>query len=336
MYAEEQSARILDDPKQMNLNVAPAAEEAIRQIGRTEDVRFSPNNKRIAIPGFRQASCLILDIEFVRQKGRQTIEITGYVDIRSKALHHPHGVDFIDNDTIIVANRRGWLSVFDLPRERGLNRTCSLEPVRIIRKAGLWRKIKWPGSVCVLNADAKKTEILVCNNYGHRVTRHVFGNGSWRRSGELLLENGIWLPDGITVSPDKRWIAVSNHNTRSVLVYDRHRRLNRRSAPSGIIFGAQYPHGLRFTPDGQRLIVADAGNPFIHLFSSKDGTWDGERNPIVSMKVIDEEKFAKGHKAINEGGPKGIDIDAEGKLMAVTCEEQTLAFFAIPPVQNSG
>lgn len=334
MYADEQFGRILEDPQKIGLKISPSAEEAIRQVGRTEDIRFSPDNTRIVTPGFRQGSCLILDVEFGRHGSEPIIEITGFVEIRSKALHHPHGIDFIDNNTLIVANRRGWLAVFDLPRERGMNRTVSLEPVRVIKKAGLWRKLKWPGSVCVLNSDAKKTEILVCNNYGNRVTRHTFGNGSRPQlaSHELLLENGIWMPDGVTVSPDKRWIAISNHRTRSVLVYDRRRKLNRRSTASGVIFGAQYPHGLRFTPDGKRLIVCDAGNPFIHIFSSNDGTWTGERNPIVSMKVLDDERFAKGHKAIKEGGPKGVDVDAQGKVMVVTCEEQTLAFFAIPAV----
>lgn len=332
MYAEEQLGRIPDEPQQISLRIAPPAEEALRQVGRTEDVRFSPDNKRVALPGFRQGSCLILDLEFVRQGNEQHIEITGFVDIRSEAICRPHGLDFIDNDTLIVANRRGWVSVFDLPRERGLNRTCSLEPARVIRKAGLWRKLRWSGSVCVVNSDPKKTEILVANNYHNRVTRHVFGNGSPLQSVELLLENGIWLPDGLAVSPDKRWIAVSNHNTRSVLVYDRQRKLNRRTAPSGVIFGARFPHGLRFTHGGRRLVVADAGNPFVHIFGSDDGTWNGERNPIASMKVIDEENFAKGHKTLKEGGPKGLDIDAEGKVMVVTCEEQHLAFFPLPAV----
>ena len=334
MYAEEQVGRILEEPRQISLKVAPVAEEAIRQVGRTEDIRFSPDNTRIVTPGFRQGSCVILDVQLGRLASEQIIEITGFVEIRSKALHHPHGLDFIDNHTLIVANRRGWLSVFNLPRERGLNRTVSLEPLRVIRKAGLWRKIKWPGSVCVLNSDGKKTEILVCNNYGNRITRHTFSIGSRLQlaSNRMFLENGIWMPDGITVTPDKRWIAISNHRTRSVLIYDGHRKLNRRSTPSGVIFGALYPHGLRFTPDGKKLIVCDAGNPFIHIFSSGDGTWNGERNPAVSMKVLDDDKFARGHRVVKEGGPKGVDVDAQGKVMAVTCEEQTLAFFAIPDV----
>lgn len=332
MNAEGQVGLILDDPQRISLRVAPAAEEALREVGRTEDIRFSPDNKRIAIPGFRQGACLLLDIEFVQQNGEQIIEVTGFVDIRSEAICRPHGLDFIDNNTVIVANRRGWVSVFDLPRERGLNRICSLEPARIIRKAGLWRKLNWSGSVCVLNSDPKKTEILVCNNYHNKVTRHVFSNGSRLESAEVLLENGIWLPDGVAVTPDKRWIAISNHNTRSVLVYDRQRKLDRRTAPSGVIFGARFPHGLRFTHGGRRLVVADAGDRFVHIFGSDDGTWSGERNPIASMKVIDEEKFARGHKSLKEGGPKGLDVDSAGKVMVVTCEEQHLAFFAIPAV----
>ncbi len=30
-----------------------------------------------------------------------------------------------------------------------------------------------------------------------------------------------------------------------------------------------------------------------------------------------------------EGGPKGLDIDRSGNVVAITCEEQALAFFAL-------
>src|SRR5690242_7578939 len=158
MYADAQIGRLLD-PQRICLSVAPAAQDAIRQIGRTEDIRFSPDNKRVATIGFRRGACLLLDIEFVRENNEQIIQITGFVEIRSEALRGPHGLDFIDNDTLVVANRRGSIAVFDLPRERGLNRTCLLEPARVIRKAGIWRRVRWPGSVCVVNSDAGKTEI---------------------------------------------------------------------------------------------------------------------------------------------------------------------------------
>ena len=52
------------------------------------------------------------------------------------------------------------------------------------------------------------------------VTRHVLDSRrDFAASGdEMLLQRGLDVPDGICISPTRRWLAVSNHNTHSALL----------------------------------------------------------------------------------------------------------------------
>ncbi len=314
------------------MEFADSAEQALADLGRTEDIRFAPDNRRIAILGYTRETCLILDLEFVIRDSGPAINITDHIQIYSEALKEPHGLDFVDDTKLVVANRGGNIAFFNLPVQRGGKREFSLEPFRLVRKAGFRRRLHTPGSVCVVRNKANALcEILVCNNFKHRVTRHVVnvaGGRSLPRN-RILLQSGLNLPDGITVSPDKRWIAVSSHETHSVLIYDNATKLTPKSEPAGYLAGMEYPHGLRFSPDGRHLFVADAGEPYIHLFKSDNFNWAGDRNAVRKMQAMSETSFLKGRTSPREGGPKGIDIDKGSRFLAITCEEQPLAFFFV-------
>ncbi|TRC82038.1 hypothetical protein FJV83_20175 [Mesorhizobium sp. WSM4307] len=47
------------------------------------------------------------------------------------------------------------------------------------------------------------------------------------------------------------------------------------------------------------------------------------------MSMLDEDAFLRGRASPEEGGPKGLDIDRSNSVVAMTCEEQTLALFAL-------
>ena len=87
------------------------------------------------------------------------------------------------------------------------------------------------------------------------------------------------------------------------------------------------PHGLRFSGDGSRIFVADAGAPYIHVYANDGNGWRGVRSPITSFRVMDEAQFLRGRHNPQEGGPKGLDIDDEMNVLVVTSECQPLAFF---------
>ena len=172
-------------------------------------------------------------------------------------------------------------------------------------------------------------DVFICNNYGHTVTRHVIDTaaGLTVRTAEVLLRKRLDIPDGIAVSPDRRWIALSNHSTHDVLVYDNGSALDESTDPVGILRGVHYPHGLRFTRDARHLLVADAGSPYLQVYATGEDGWHGVRHPTASVRVMDDAVFEIGRYRNDEGGPKGLDVDREMRVAVTTSQHQPLAFF---------
>ena len=127
------------------------------------------------------------------------------------------------------------------------------------------------------------------------------------RRSEVLLQRYLDIPDGVSVSPDRRWIAVSNHTPHNV----------------------HYPHGVRFSADGGHLFVADAGAPYLHVYAPGPDQWRGVRHPLATVRIMDDAAFERGRFNPEEGGPKGLDLDASSRVLVVTSECQPLAFFDV-------
>src|SRR5690606_28215802 len=115
------------------------------------------------------------------------------------------------------------------------------------------------------------------------------------------------VPDGIAVSADSRWVAVSSHLTHDVKVYDARSGLNWRTKPAATLTGSRYPHGVRFAEGGRFLLVADAGSPYVLVYERGD-EWRGSLEPRAMIRVLDDATFEQGRTNPTEGGPKGIDI----------------------------
>jgi hypothetical protein len=307
--------------------------EALARLGRTEDVRFSPDNRKLAIAGFHQNACLILDVEVDRSASKPVVRFHDCLELRSDSLKEPHGLDFITGSQLIVANRGGCVAVFALPDHPVEGRVLHAKPVREVRKAGTKRKLNSPGSVCVRHASWLRTEILVCNNYTHRISRHIFATHLpfCPSFDSTLLNEGFQIPDGIAINHNQSWLAISNHGTCSVLMFDLKAGVRRSSEAVGrLTMEGMYPHGLRFSGDGRRIFVADAGAPFVHVYEADENGWRGSRTPRASLEVLSEEVFLKGRNNPQEGGPKGIDLTAAGDVMAVSCHQQPLNLFHLP------
>lgn len=305
--------------------------DAVGSLGRTEDVRFSPSNRRLAVASFHRNRIVVFDIDIASSSGVTQVALTGGVELSSPALQWPHGLDFIDNDTLIVTSRRSDVALFKLPA--GERHVPSHEVLPIAR----WPSdgttlLNAPGSVAVTRVEDDVCEVLICNNRGHTVTRHRLDCDAGRaiRHSEVLLQKYLRIPDGVSVSPDRRWIAVSNHTTHNVLLYEKSPALNADAEPDGILRGVHYPHGLRFSADGRHLFVADAGAPYLHIYAQHPDQWRGVRHPIATVRIMDDEVFGRGRHNPEEGGPKGLDIDARSNVLVVTSECQPLAFFDVP------
>src|SRR5271165_5891223 len=100
---------------ELQIEASDEVREALLGLGRTEDVRFAPDGHRIAIACFEQELIAVADIEISRSGAIPVVSITGLERFASTSLCEPHGLDFVDDDVIVVGNRGGGVSVFRLP-----------------------------------------------------------------------------------------------------------------------------------------------------------------------------------------------------------------------------
>ena len=310
---------------------SPAVREAIESLGRTEDLRLSPNQRRLAVARFTLDGIAIVGVEIAASSNGPRVELTSVTTLSSPALQRPHGVDFVDDDTLIVANRKGGVTILELPAEAPGVRSFEVTPKRAWA-SGEIELVSSPGSLAVAGVNGGRCEVIVCNNYVHTVTRHELdlAAGCALAESGVLLRRGLSIPDGVAVSRDGQWLAVSNHESQAVMLYRRARRLDEHSQPDGVLRGIGFPHGLRFSADGRRIVVADAGAPNVLIFSAADGDWCGVRWPDATVRVMDDEAFQRGRYNVEEGGPKGIDLAADGRVLVATAEFLSLAFFDLP------
>lgn len=293
---------------------------AVDSLGRTEDVRFSPSNRRLGIVDHFADRIFVFDVS-VDSRSR-SIALTTVAEVSSAHLKRPHGIDFIDDKKIVVANREGRACVFELPL--GVSGKCDLEPIVTFDS----REISSPGSVAVSKNGQGLYEVLLCNDYKNVVTRHSLDLGERIsvRSDAILLKKWILFPDGICVSKDGQWIAVSNHDTHAVFVYKNDRSLNTSSTPNAVL-RHYYPHGVRFASHNRLLLATSAGSPYLNIYHAPDSDWRGVRDPAVTIRVLSNEEYLRCRVSREDGGPKGIDINNAMNLMVMSCENRPLAFF---------
>jgi DNA-binding beta-propeller fold protein YncE len=266
-----------------------------------------------------------VDIE--QQDGEIVLSANDFLEITSDTFVYPHGLTFIDDQTLAVANRGGGVSILRLPTGELGGGVRAAETLWHFR-GGRFRWMRSPGSVAVRHHADGLITLLICNNYSHRVTYVTIDPVRWRtvRKG-VLLRKGLSVPDGIVVSHNSQWIAVSSHFTHDVKIFAA-ADTSPDAEAAGALSGVGYPHGLQFTADDRYLLLADAGAPVVHVYERGD-SWSGEHNPVRSVEVVDEETFARGRHNPEEGGPKGIAIDQTGQIVAVTNEEQPLALYSL-------
>ena len=193
-----------------------------------------------------------------------------------------------------------------------------------------------PGSLSAMPIGPDRWDLLVCNNYLHYVSRHLIEKRDALSSSShaVLLQQDLDVPDGIAVSADGSWIAISSHNSHSVFVYANLPALDRDSRPDAVLTGVDSPHGVRFTADGRHILVADGSAPYINVYSRGHGGWTGTLEPTKSFRPMDASTFKRGRYNPEEGGPKGIDIDNGMRVLVVASEHLGVVFFDLPAILN--
>ena len=156
---------------QINFRASQPATDAIAAIGRTEDLKFSPSNKLLAIAGYAKNKVAVFNIDIDVTDGTK-ITFTNAFELYSEQLKEPHGLDFLDEEIIIVTNRSGDAIFLKLPIDEKPSNSFCLTPLEVIRSddVGL---LHGPGSASISRIDLKLHEALICSNYGNYVTRHL-------------------------------------------------------------------------------------------------------------------------------------------------------------------
>lgn len=300
--------------------------EALTSLGRTEDVRLSPNGRRLAFACYSRNAVAVAEIEINRAGGAVEVLVEDVAFHGSPRIEDPHGLDFVDDDLLVVANRSGVLELLRLP-PLGTEEAVSIGSIVCERGAA--------GSVAVLGPQgAGERDVLAVHSWSNALTRYRVAESSIS-GGEVVAQRWLDLPDGIAASADGRWLAVSNHNTHDVLVFDA-ATLTPDADPVAFLRGMAYPHGLRFASADRVVVVADAGSPYVDVFARPGESWSGAAYPSVSFRVMDEQTFVRGHHTPREGGPKGLEVDMRNGVLVVTAEELPLAFFDLELALEAG
>jgi hypothetical protein len=308
----------------------PALRAALDRVGQSEDVKFSPNSRLVALPSYDRNAITVLTVDISNGANGPRVTVIDVAELTAPGLDFPHGVDFLDDRTLLVANRLANVTAYRLPAADRVRAGASLEA--IAAPPDRWfEPLNSPNSIAVVGSANGEREVLIGHRFLRMLTRHVLqheDSGALAvTANELLLHEWIAIVDGVAVSPDGAWLALSNPPHHNVLVYERSRSLQADSEPDCILRGGVYPHGLCFSPDGRHLLVADAGSPHVHLFTREGDSWSGVQYAADALRVMDDDRFERGHTNLREGGPKGLDIDATGRVLAVTSRLQPLAFF---------
>jgi hypothetical protein len=316
---------------EIGFDAPPDVRDALAALGRTEDVRLAPSGRRLAIACFARDRIAVAEVEINVSPSGPAIAVTSLDLVASPALREPHGLDFVDDDTLVVGNRAGGVAMLRLPRSSEAEEMTTTGPV--VGEIG--HLLDAPGSVAVHSDGPGRYEVLACNNWINTVTRHKLDASGALIDGAVVLRKWLDIPDGIALSHDGRLLAVSNHNTHGVFLYE-YSKLDEHADPIGILRGLKYPHGVRFGAGDRCLVVADGGAPHVHVFLASGREWEGVGYPAATITVMDDDTFARGHHNPREGGPKGIDVDPRTNVLVVTSECLPLAFFDLGAALDGG
>lgn len=309
---------------------------AADQLGRSEDAVFSPDGSRLAIAAYNRSLLAIFDLAdeaataargSAAGEGDGPVRLTGCTIATNPSLSSPHGVEFVD-DMLVVANRHGVVTIHPLPPAADGLVECELPTTFVIDLQDPFR-MQYPGSVRARALGDGIHEVVVCNNYIQRLTRHyIDARERCSLRDEIMLTGGaLHMPDGLAFSHDGRWLAIASPDIDAVLLYDFSGEFTPATAPITRLHGATHPHGLAFTPDDDYLLVADAGAPFVHTHSRGSGWGLGDGMHTVT-RVMNDDDYALFGGSPAEGGPKGLAIHPSGNLVALAAEAHSLRFFA--------
>ena len=277
-------------------------------MGRTEDVELSPDNRLLAVAGYSTGRIFVFSIDIDASSPVPGVRLTGCLALRSPTLATPHGVTFLDDHHLLVCDRTADVCIFRVPPVSGETWETSIEPLAVIRGRGtLFASVKNPGSAACYPTAAGSFRVLVCNNHWNFISSHLVRLGrSIRAENEAILtDERLCIPDGVSISPDHAWFAISNHASGEAFLYRTTGDLGATSEPGAVLGGMVCPHGSRFVAD-DTIVVADAACQYLHVFRRSGEEWRGRQSkPARSIRMLSDDLFFMATSLRAKGASRG-------------------------------
>ena len=234
-------------------------------------------------------------------------------------LNYPHDVCFArygDSEVLAVAQRGGAIAIYEKPV------TCdSFTPDPAFEIYGPKTKLDYSDGVSFVPPDSAC--LAACNLTRGTISFYrLLEAAPIRFEVEPVFElkhESLCNPDGLAFSRCGQWLAIANHGNHSVSIFSRTERMWRdgkmKYGPRPITIikdpALRHPHSLAFTPEGNHLVVTNAGANYFSIYSPRKfflrTQWS---QSSVTQKTFGPESIFREVHAHNkmEGGPKGVAV----------------------------
>lgn len=281
-----------------------------RQNQRFEGLGFSPDGWILAAATADTNSVLLF-----RRNGDGRFDEEAYAEL--EGLHYPHDLSFAASGRkmlLAVAERSGAISVFEELRDG----TFGPKPTFMI--GGPEARLSHTDGVAFV--PPFNDYLAACNLLTGTISFY------WKTSvtplrfagspEQELMHASMNNPDGLAFSSDGRWLAVANHGSHSVSVFERQGVAATGKTP---VYGPEavavitdstlrHTHSVAFTPGGH-LVATNAGANYFCVYRMSKSLLRRTMKPklVHQQAVADEAVFhqVNAHNKM-EGGPKGVAV----------------------------
>ena len=265
----------------------------VSSIGRSEGVHVSPNAKKVAYSSFDMNKIIVFDF-VMSDYGEIIVE---KCETYGSNLNSPHDFAWIDDETIVVANREGPAVILGISENNGTLRTME--------------EMSNSNSVAVLKGGGIR--LFFCRT-NHRLDYCDIDKGlNTMSSGTLMPAADLKVPDGVAISPlGKKLVVTSALDDRIVI-------LNLEDGNFFNLGRTDRPHGVSFNTENL-ILSTGGGDPFITC-------WDVRTRSVrFKLKALNEEQYALKYSE-TEGGVKGVCFCPKLKMIFATCPNAPFLVF---------
>jgi WD40 repeat protein len=261
----------------------------VSKIGRVEAVKTSPDGKKLAYASFDLNQIIIFNFKFIER----SIIIDDCVFLECD-LCDPHDLAWIDNSTIVVANRSGPAVIFEVPQN-----SKKISPIIKIED----EMANKTNAVTVCHTK-KGFNLFFCSVFNY-VSCFFFNEDFIMQDKKIFFNKDLKVPDGIAIDNSKSKIAITSALNNKIIVCDL-----KNPDENFVELNSERPHGVDFIGDNI-LISTGGGDPYLNF-------WKIDKKTKFKVLALSKKQF-KLRGSDLEGGIKGLNFCNNSKIIFATC-----------------